>query len=273
MGNRTVRISKDRQQKMIDLYAAGMSRLNVAAEVGTSIETVTKFLKLNGVDIRPWFEHRIPPAHYQAIIERYRSGERIPALATEFGVTSSTVRKILTRNDVPIRDDRGKVREFTAAEFETMRTMAEGGRSQNEMAQALGSARDTIQGAMLKAGIPPARTGAARGSQHGNWKGGRMVRADGYVEITLPPDSPFISMAKRGNTVLEHRLVMAKALGRPLARHESVHHVNGIHDDNRDENLQLRQGQHGRGAAFRCLDCGSTNIEATTITENGANRW
>lgn len=43
---------------------------------------------------------------------------------------------------------------------------------------------------------------------------------------------------KKGR-IYEHVLVMSQVLGRALRKGESVHHLNGIRDDNRPENLEL----------------------------------
>lgn len=72
------------------------------------------------------------------------------------------------------------------------------------------------------------------GENHNNWKGGRKVDR-GHIRI-LKPEHP--NHDSQGY-VYEHRLVMEKYLGRYLTKDEDVHHINGIKDDNRLENLEL----------------------------------
>ena len=80
----------------------------------------------------------------------------------------------------------------------------------------------------------------ARAARSSQWKGGRVKTKDGYILIKLQPDDFFYSMAEPNGYVREHRLVVARALGRCLLPHEIIHHKNGNKDDNRyPENLEI----------------------------------
>ena len=73
------------------------------------------------------------------------------------------------------------------------------------------------------------------GRNHHSWKGGRHVRSrDGYIELNID-----------GARVLEHRHVWEAANG-PIPKGHVVHHLNGIKDDNRLENLVgMARSHHG----------------------------
>lgn len=81
------------------------------------------------------------------------------------------------------------------------------------------------------------------GKNHWNWKGGKIIHSkNGYI-LLYNPNHPF---AKKVGYVAEHRLVMEKKIRRYLKPTEIVHHINGIKDDNRPQNLKLfaNDGSH-----------------------------
>jgi len=87
------------------------------------------------------------------------------------------------------------------------------------------------------------RSCSKSGDRSYNWKGGRALRVDGYVEVWVSPNDFFYPMSKHDGYILEHRLIMAKYLKRHLLSWEVVHHKNGIRNDNRIENLAILKCQ------------------------------
>ena len=78
----------------------------------------------------------------------------------------------------------------------------------------------------------------SRKSKHGDVMADSPIRHRSSLGYTLRKNG-YVQVSKGGRLVLAHRLVMAQHLGRELSDHESVHHINGIRDDNRIENLEL----------------------------------
>ncbi|KKK79697.1 hypothetical protein LCGC14_2830890 [marine sediment metagenome] len=66
--------------------------------------------------------------------------------------------------------------------------------------------------------------------------GSKFICKDGYVQV--------ITGACQRRP--EHRLIVERVLGRELKRNEVVHHINGVKDDNRPQNLLVSTNQYHR---------------------------
>lgn len=107
--------------------------------------------------------------------------------------------------------------------------------------------------AAAKAGVRPSAEARAKmsrahasltGEKNSRWHGGIQRDPRGYVRVYLP-DHPHCNAT---GYVYEHRLVMEAHLGRTLLPTEVVHHINGIKDDNRIENLMLFSSNEGHAS-------------------------
>lgn len=82
-----------------------------------------------------------------------------------------------------------------------------------------------------------------KGELNPNWKGGKIKHRKGYIQR----HNPTHPRAKSNPYVFEHILVVEELLGRFLEKDETVHHINGVKDDNRPENLELWCKPHPTG--------------------------
>jgi len=91
------------------------------------------------------------------------------------------------------------------------------------------ASRATAKAKMSGAGNPAWKGGVTFMRRHGNYGCTKYVRC--------PPE--FLSMARKDGYVMEHRLLVAQAMGRALTRAETVHHVDHNPTNNAIGNLLL----------------------------------
>ena len=110
------------------------------------------------------------------------------------------------------------------------------------------------------------------GANNHAWKGGVTLRNRhgnhvGAKYVRCPTE--FLSMARKDGYVMEHRLEVARVIGRCLTRTEAVHHMNHDSTDNRVTNLALFKTNkdhklfehHGSPAPIWCGSAPSTIAE------------
>ena len=190
----------------------------------------------------------------QQIIECYQKYKKYGATtqaAEELGLARSTICRALNRSGI----QKKKLTEKDKKIIE----LYQDGKTRQEIATFFNCNPSTITQVLTQYGF---RTKRAKIRTDGRYEVG------GYLHIKIDRADPMSEMAyKKGSCLLvpEHRLNMARKFGRCLMKNETVHHINGNKQDNRTDNLELRQGKHGNGIVFCCLDCGSKNVSPINL--------
>ena len=192
-------------------------------------------------------------------------------ISARVGMTPGGVAGVLHRNGIRSRSYGGKGGKYKVPEAEraeAVRMYAEGDGCE-KVAPLFGVTSGAVLHWVRAAGIPVRPKGFQRYSDHHQWKGGVIKTSQGYIQELVRPEDPYYEMGQKKvggmRYVPQHRLVVARSLGRPLETNETVHHVDGNRANNDISNLQLRQGRHGKGAAHVCADCGSHNVVPTHL--------
>lgn len=179
----------------------------------------------------------------QGMIEK---GVSIRELAEAIGVNEINVGKWFNRKTMPRQKHLKAMYDFLDVEIPLILKAGTGGRLPLTVAKCANCGKEFP---VYKAGVKfcsrecSGKDLSSRqlGQKNAMWKGGEIVTGHtggGYIK-ELAPNNP---NADASGYVLQHRLVMEQVIGRPLERHERVHHKNGDRQDNRPENLELWVG-------------------------------
>ena len=129
------------------------------------------------------------------------------------------------------------------------------GQHVDQIANDIGVSRPTIADRLKKAGINIRPSSYYRkGKKPLNYLG--KVNHHGYVYVNISSNDPMVCMGRQTDRqqtlyVFEHRLVMARYIGRPLLKTEVVHHKDGDTKNNTIENLELMTAsEHNRHHAL-----------------------
>lgn len=251
-------------QKLIDKilldYSKTKSVFKAAKRAGLGSSTVHRVLKANGVecDGLQLYRQRIRklPAK-DVLIAEYESGMSTNAIAEKYNCGQPSVIEALKKYGTKMRPRGNWERLIGLEEAQEIAKQYSDLGSQQAVAVLRGTNQVRISKALRMLGV---HSGRMSGENHPSWKGGRGPAPGGYIGVFVPGEDPLRCMAANDGRVMEHRLVMARSIGRALLPHENVHHINGDKTDNRLSNLQLRFGKHGKGVAMICAKCGSHEI-------------
>jgi AraC-like DNA-binding protein len=182
----------------------------------------------------------------------YGAGASILVLRNKYGVGKQAIFTAVKDNGVSLRNRGNQPKKFSDKEIDRIIFLYTVEKlSQEDIAARLHCSQSHVSHLLLLRGIAKHKA---------TWSGGRTVTGDGYIRIWVDPSDELSCMRQDSGYVLEHRLTMARHLGRPLRQDETVHHIDGNRSNNEISNLQIRNGRHGKGIVLQCADCGSRNL-------------
>ena len=244
-------------EQIIESYNSHGNGLKAAKSLGVSEATVYTTLARHGIGTKKPRDRirSFDPEMVEGLIRRYEEGLSIARISDETGVSAPTVWAYLQRAGVKTarrsRLSRGQKQEIRDGYL--------AGRHLIAIAVDAATTEQTVRRFLRAECKDIWNEGADRsGSKAPSYRGGRVVNR-GRVYL-LAEDDFAKSMADKRGYVYEHRLNLARKIGRPLLATETVHHIDGDPMNNDPANLQLRQGRHGKHVAMCCRDCGSRNI-------------
>lgn len=254
---RSREFTPDERSAIVASYVGGGTVQRLRQQYDTGWTQIARVLRDAGVYEGRRRSHRIEIE--LELCRRYKAGESLKQLADAFGHTPVWVLNALKWHNVARRPAGMQVPDYVPRILE-LRKQGLGAR---KIAKDLGISVTSAQKWLARHGMASPLPRLS-GPENPLWVGELAV--GGYRAVWIPVADPLHVMAWTNGYVPEHRLVMARSLGRALSRRETVHHINGNKLDNRLENLQLRNGQHGKGVVLACLDCGSHNVKPVPLT-------
>lgn len=262
MRGRHFGFTPEQEDEIVRRYESRESAKSIAGSIGCDQKTVIeRVLRPRGLLRHGGNLGRYTEPEKAAMATRYQAGESFRAIANDYGCTPANVRWVVIKRGVEPRRTGRPSRDPVI--LDRIRRARADGISHRSIGEELGLSKDWVLALCREMGLP---LDVRSGSNHHSWKGGR-VQHRGYWQVKVDPADPIVGPMASPHTgyAPEHRAIVARSLGRPLTRSETVHHKNGDKQDNRLENLQLRQGQHGKGVRAVCLDCGSHNVGHVNI--------
>jgi Mor family transcriptional regulator len=197
---------------------------------------------------------RYPVEIYERIAEQYAKGENCTSLSRQYSFSPTHILRIVRSLKVPVRTvgesllgKRAPKRLFGDVQELRICALYKTGKTLREIAfkyQCFPNI-SAISNVLKRYKIKTRKNlrNGKEGKYTSRWKGGVSYDRKGHRKLQVP-NYPNCNV---GGWIYEHRYVMERHLGRFLDELEVVHHINGIPDDNRIENLEIMtHSEHSR---------------------------